>query len=92
MIRLVFITLVAATGLLAACGSDPDPSQYGPDPNLPEQQRGLLPSMSVASPTGWGDERPTVPPGYTVTAIATDLKVPRQALVLPHGGHLSSRG
>jgi glucose/arabinose dehydrogenase len=92
MIRLVFITLVAATALLAACGSDPDPSQYGPNPKLPEQQRGLLPSMSVSSPTGWGDERPTVPQGYTVTAIATDLKVPRQALVLPNGDILVAEG
>jgi glucose/arabinose dehydrogenase len=48
--------------------------------------------MSVASPTGWGDERPTVPQGYTVTAIATDLKVPRQALVLPNGDILVAEG
>jgi glucose/arabinose dehydrogenase len=48
--------------------------------------------MSVASPTGWGDQRPTVPQGYTVTAIATDLKVPRQALVLPNGDILVAEG
>jgi glucose/arabinose dehydrogenase len=48
--------------------------------------------MSVASPTGWGDQRPTVPQGYTVTAIATDLKVPRQALVLPNGDVLIAEG
>jgi glucose/arabinose dehydrogenase len=48
--------------------------------------------MSVASPTGWGDERPTVLQGYTVTAIATDLKVPRQALVLPNGDILVAEG
>jgi glucose/arabinose dehydrogenase len=48
--------------------------------------------MSVASPTGWGDQRPTVPHGYAVTAIATDLKVPRQALVLPNGDILVAEG
>jgi glucose/arabinose dehydrogenase len=33
-----------------------------------------------------------VPQGYTVTAIATDLKVPRQALVLPNGDILVAEG
>jgi glucose/arabinose dehydrogenase len=48
--------------------------------------------MKIASPAAWGDERPTVPEGYTVTAIATDLKIPRQTLVLPNGDILVAEG
>ncbi len=92
MKRLASISGIAVSAFLAACGSDPDPVQYGPNPVLPEQQRGLLPSMGVASPAGWGNERPTVPEGYTVTPIATGLKVPRQTLVLPNGDILVAEG
>jgi glucose/arabinose dehydrogenase len=48
--------------------------------------------MKIASPAGWGDQRPVVPPGYTITAIATDLKIPRQTLVLPNGDILVAEG
>jgi glucose/arabinose dehydrogenase len=44
------------------------------------------------SPAGWGDRRPTVPDGYTITPIATDLKIPRQTLVLPNGDILVAEG
>ena len=48
--------------------------------------------MKIARPADWGDERPTVPQGYTITAIATDLKIPRQTLVLPNGDILVAEG
>ena len=41
---LAWLAVVAAT---AACGSDPQLDQYGSTPELPEQQRGLLPSMTT---------------------------------------------
>lgn len=85
-------SLTAITLLLSACGGDRDVTRYGSNPDLPEQQRGLLPSMTIADPAGWGDRRPTVPKGYTVTAIATDLKIPRQTLVLPNGDILVAEG
>ncbi|MCK0713613.1 PQQ-dependent sugar dehydrogenase [Chromohalobacter sarecensis] len=66
--------------------------QYGPNPELPEPQRGLLPNMTVPEQAQWGDMKPTVPDGYTITAIATDLKVPRQTLVLPNGDILVAEG
>ncbi|GAB2779347.1 sorbosone dehydrogenase family protein [Halomonas shantousis] len=66
--------------------------QYGPNPNLPEPQRGLLPNMTIPEPAPWDDQLPTVPDGYTITAIATDLKVPRQTLVLPNGDILVAEG
>jgi glucose/arabinose dehydrogenase len=78
---------------LAACsGSDPDPTQYGPDPQLPEQHVQLLPSMGIAKPAQWGDKRPTVRAGYTITPIATDLGIPRQTLILPNGDILVAEG
>ena len=86
-----FFPLVAFSALLIACGSDPEP-QYGPDPQLPDPQRGLLPDMKIANPAEWGDQRPTVPQGYTIAAIATDLQIPRQTLVLPNGDILVAEG
>ncbi|AJD49688.1 glucose/sorbosone dehydrogenase [Isoalcanivorax pacificus W11-5] len=86
------LTLASITLLLSACGSDPDPAQYGANPELPAPQRGLLPSMTIAEPAEWGDRLPTVPKGYTITAIATGLKIPRQTLVLPNGDILVAEG
>lgn len=66
--------------------------QYGPSPDLPKPERGLLPDMVIAKPTPWGDKLPTVPEGYKISAIATDLKIPRQTLVLPNGDILVAEG
>lgn len=84
--------LVAA--LLSACGENNvnDAEQLGANPTLPEAQRGLLPTLKIAEPAGWGDNRPIVPSGYKITAIATDLQIPRQTLVLPNGDILIAEG
>jgi len=87
------LAMSALTLLLTACGDNmPISSQYGPDPLLPEPRRGLLPNMTIAEPAPWGDQKPTVPQGYTIAAIATDLQVPRQTLVLPNGDILVAEG
>jgi len=79
--------------LLCACdGGNPETQQLGPDPALPDPKRGLLPSMTIANPAPWGDQQPTVPEGYSIAAVATDLKIPRQALVLPNGDILVAEG
>ncbi|QOW20442.1 sorbosone dehydrogenase family protein [Lysobacter ciconiae] len=88
----LLIAVLAALSLSACGGTDPDPEQYGADPVLPDHQRGLLPRMTIANPTNWGDKLPTVPDGYSITAIATDLKIPRQTLVLPNGDILVAEG
>ena len=85
------LLLAAAAALLAACG-DAEPERYGPDPNLPEPQRGVLPTMKIAEPAPWGSQRPVAPDGYVVTAIATGLGIPRQTLVLPNGDILVAEG
>lgn len=84
-----FVPLVAAAGL---CHAQIGPSQVGPDPELPAPRQGLLPDMVIAEPAPWDGKKPTVPDGYTITAIATDLKIPRQTLLLPNGDILVAEG
>lgn len=88
------LTALPLALLLTACGEEPGSNQqfYGAQPDLPEPERSLLPSMTIAEPMPWGDQRPTVPEGFSVTAIATDLKIPRQTLVLPNGDILVAEG
>ena len=93
MIRPSLIGAAALALLVAACGgSDSRLDQTGPEPDLPGVRETLLPPMKIAKPVGWGDELPTVPDGFTVTAMATDLKIPRQMLVLPNGDILVAEG
>jgi len=87
-----FFLIWALAIALSGCGGDPAPIQYGPNPDLPEPQRGLLPAMTIARPAHWGNDRPTVPQGYRIVAIATDLAIPRQTLVLPNGDILVAEG
>lgn len=89
-------SLMGATALLmvlSACErSDPSLKQTGPQPDIPNLKSSLVPSMKIAQPTGWGDEVPTVPAGFTVTALATEFQIPRQMLVLPNGDILVAEG
>src|SRR3546814_19844402 len=48
--------------------------------------------MTIARPALWGDRVPTVPEGYSIRAIPTDLGIPRQTLVLPNGDILVAEG
>ena len=93
MKRLNLCAAITLSTLLVACSSnDPDPAQYGASPTLPEQQRGLLPRMTIAKPALWGEQVPSVPQGYKIAAIATDLRIPRQTLMLPNGDILVAEG
>jgi glucose/arabinose dehydrogenase len=83
---------VAFSVALIASGNAAETAQYGSDPQLPEPHRGLFPTMKIASPATWGDQRPKVPDGFSITPIATDLKIPRQTLVLPNGDILVAEG
>ena len=89
-IRLTALSMVL---LLSGCGDGGNNAQaFGPNPEMPAPQRGLLPNMKIAEPVMWGDQKPTVPKGFNVTAIAVDLKIPRQTLVLPNGDILVAEG
>ena len=85
--------LVPALALaLAACGGTPDQTYVGTSPDLPKPHRGLFPVLKVSPPAAWGDERPQVPEGYTIEAIADNLLIPRQMLILPNGDILVAEG
>ncbi|MCJ7850618.1 MULTISPECIES: sorbosone dehydrogenase family protein [Pseudomonas] len=87
------LSLLGVALLLSACGGDGEVTQaLGPDPELPAPERSLLPSMKIARPVAWGEQKPTVPEGFSITAIATDLRIPRQSLVLPNGDILIAEG
>jgi glucose/arabinose dehydrogenase len=86
------VAAMAATLGYVVAQTAPAPGQHGANPELPTPQRGLLPDMGIAKPAGWGDRQPTVPPGWTIKAIATDLTIPRQTLVLPNGDILVAEG
>lgn len=78
---------------LAACSqSDPDLTETGTQPDIPPLQETLVPAMKISEPTGWGDQVPTVPEGFVVTALATDFQIPRQMIVLPNGDILVAEG
>jgi glucose/arabinose dehydrogenase len=89
-----FVVVAAMMATLGACsgGDAPKVAQFGAHPQLPKQERGLLPNMTIADPAPWGNNRPTVPQGYAITAIATGLGIPRQTLVLPNGDILVAEG
>lgn len=87
------LTALSMALLLSACNGEGDATQaHGADPKLPAPERGLLPTMKIAEPAAWGDQKPRVPEGYSITAIASDLKIPRQTLVLPNGDIIVSEG
>ena len=85
---------LAMAFIIASCGSASDPklNQTGAAPDLPRINETLVPPMKISPPAGWGGETPTVPQGFAIKAFATDLKIPRQMLVLPNGDVLVAEG
>jgi glucose/arabinose dehydrogenase len=87
--RFALALLCGCTLLLAGC-SDRDnsfdvQSQIGPNPNLPAAREYLFPPMHVPSIIGWKQgEKPNVPKGFKVEALATGLQHPRSIYVLPN--------
>jgi glucose/arabinose dehydrogenase len=79
----------AALALLAACAEKaalPFQAGVGPQPQLPEPTRTLIPTVKVAPAQGWpAGAKPQAADGATVTAFARDLQHPRWLVVLPDG-------
>ena len=91
--RLPSAAAFAISMALAACGDGKvAPPDHGATPRLPEPRSELLPTMEIANPAEWGARRPSVPQGYRIEAIASDLKIPRRILVLPNGDLLIAEG
>lgn len=91
-LRLPLASVITLSMAACAPSSDADLDQTGANPDLPAQPHSLVPAMNIPTPAGWGDDLPTVPDGFTVTAIAQDLQIPRQMLLLPNGDLLVAEG
>jgi glucose/arabinose dehydrogenase len=82
---------VAAVALIGLAGCGPKstlPSQagFGPSPQLPVPQKGVLPTVNFAKALGWpAGGGPTAAPGLQVSAFASRLSHPRWLYVLPNG-------
>ncbi|WP_338767606.1 sorbosone dehydrogenase family protein [Massilia sp. METH4] len=89
---LVIAALLAAGAALAQSGQNAPaataqyPVGWGPNPQLPEPEKSLIPTVNVAAVDAWkGDEKPVPAAGFTVTAYARNLDHPRWLYVLPNG-------
>src|SRR3954453_23882341 len=82
---------IAALALpLAACNDPQDTvtaeQSFGPSPTLPEPQQSWLPTVNIATASGWAEGRkPKAANGMAVNAFATGLDHPRTVYVLPNG-------
>src|SRR5882724_5840591 len=88
--HLVAICVGALALPLAACNEQDTVSAeqtFGPSPTLPAPQNSWLPTVNIATATGWpaAGGKPLAAKGMTVNAFATGLDHPRTLLVLPNG-------
>ncbi|MDF3863077.1 sorbosone dehydrogenase family protein [Pseudomonas denitrificans (nom. rej.)] len=85
--RWSFPLLIALT--VAGCGDKsalPFTAGTGPQPQLPEPQSSLLPTVNIANATGWpADQKPHAAQGLEVQRFADKLEHPRWLYVLPNG-------
>src|SRR5689334_20850712 len=85
------LTAVAAVAtLLLACGTSVlaqnAPPGVGPNPQLPEPDTKLIPTIDIAPAEGWPQgATPKAPAGFKVTALAAGLQHPRWVYLLPNG-------
>lgn len=74
---------------LGACNEStalPPEQGFGPTPTLPEPQSSWIPTVNIATATGWANgTKPTAASGMSVQAFATGLDHPRSLYVLPNG-------
>ena len=81
--------IVAVALALAACGDIAKLSESagtGPDPQLPDPTRSVVPTVNIAPAQGWpSGGKPIAAEGLAVEAFATGLDHPRWLLVLPNG-------
>ena len=84
-----FTGLVVLVLAMAGCGDTaklPVEAGVGPRPQLPAPNKTLLPTIHIATATGWGDtSTPTAAAPFKVTALARGLDHPRWLYTLPNG-------
>ena len=82
---------VGALALPLGCCSDSQDTvtatqSFGPTPSLPAPQKSWIPTVNVATATGWPPGgKPIAANGMAVGAFATGLDHPRTLYVLPNG-------
>ncbi len=83
------LMLGAALLVLSAFGAHaalPSAAGFGPQPQLPQPHRQLIPKVKIAPATGWpAGVTPTAAPGFAVRPFATGLTHPRWLYRLPNG-------
>jgi glucose/arabinose dehydrogenase len=87
---IVFLPIAGALMLgVSGCGdlaTLPAEAGFGPRPELPAPNPGLLPTVNIARAIGWpAGATPVAAPGLAVKAFATGLDHPRWLFVLPNG-------
>jgi glucose/arabinose dehydrogenase len=87
---LLGICLGALALSLSACGEPANngvaEQTFGPSPTLPPPQKSWIPTVHIATATGWpAGGKPRAAGGMAVNAFATGLDHPRTLHVLPNG-------
>ncbi|QNA97729.1 sorbosone dehydrogenase family protein [Massilia sp. Se16.2.3] len=81
--------LAAMLFVLAGCGDKstlPAGAGIGPNPQLPQPHKTLIPTVHIAPAKGWpAGAKPQAAAGLAVNALATGLDHPRWLYVLPNG-------
>src|SRR5260370_36836125 len=75
---------------LAACNDPQDTvsaaQTFGPSPTLPAPEHSWIPTVDIATATGWpGGGKPVAADGMAGNAFATRVDHPRTVYVLPNG-------
>ncbi len=90
MRNIILLSIVGALALpLAAC-NEPETTAaeqtFGPSPTLPAPKSGWIPTINIATATGWpAGGKPVAAKGMAVNAFAAGLDHPRTLHVLPNG-------
>ncbi|MDB5959074.1 MAG: sorbosone dehydrogenase, partial [Massilia sp.] len=90
-LSLITLAIAATSGCAVAQAPAPAPTQgyavgFGPNPQLPAQEKNLIPTVNIASAVGWpSGAKPTAAAGMNVAAYATGLDHPRWLYMLPNG-------
>ena len=84
------MSIVAMALPLAGCNDPRDTAtaeqSYGASPTLPAPQQSWIPTVNIATATGWpAGDKPKAAGGMAVNAFASGLDHPRTVYVLPNG-------
>ena len=86
---LLLVTLASSTAAVSSCtnaSTFAEINGVGPNPQLPEPDKSLIPTVNVVQAVGWADgQRPAPAAGMAVTTFAKGLDHPRWLYVLPNG-------